>query len=348
MKVISVDFNPILYKGGIASFNQRLSDAFGDDIYFITYFSGNRILRNETNFHLPKKIFKFVNALFRYNFSSFLLYIKLLTISEKSQITLILNSPSFIKILPGGFKKIILVQHQDSQTMWENRSGFNKSKRLLEKCKARLTYLVSLTENDKIEFHSRYNIPFNNIIVISHCAGIEKLLSSKEKSKNILMMSRLDNNQKRIDLAIQAMTKLPDWTLNIYGIGEDEVLLKKIVSQLRLNNVKFHGLSEDKMSAFDSNAIHIMTSDFEGFGISNIEALTRGLPLIIRDTFPASREIISNNNGILLHENWDENEFVNSVRELYTNYSDFSDNALRSSEKYTLEKFKAKWIEICK
>lgn len=348
MKVISIDFNSLSYKGGIATFNQQLNKIFEEKIEFITFFKGNHYLKNERNFGFNKKIFKIFNAIFRYYISSFLVYMKLRRIHNKSSYILILNSPSFVKILPKGFAKIVLVQHQDSEVTWENRSGFNRDKRLLERCKKKIDNLVVLTNFDLLSFRDSLGFESDKIVVIPHSLSLDiKPPRSEMKSKSIMMMTRLDNNQKRIDLAIRAMKLLQEWKLNIYGFGGDESYLKRIVQKENINNVTFHGLCDDKYSAFEQNSIHLMTSDFEGFGISNIEAISQGVPIIIRDTFGAAKEIIEHDNGILLSNVWDDTALVNAINCIHDNYAFYSNNAIITAKNYSFESVRIKWLNLC-
>lgn len=344
MKIISVDFNGVLYRGGIASFNRKLYIFFNNRVKFLTFFYNSKTIDNETNLKLPKKIFKIFNYIFRYNISSVIFFVYLLFKKEKNKTILILNSPSFIKFIPKGYKKIILVQHQDSETMWKNSSGFNKSEAFLKKCINKVSVWIVLSSFDKKEFVKSFNIDVDKIQSISHGVDIPVLSGKKIRNKNIVMLTRLDNNQKRIDLAILAMKSLPEWNLNIFGEGADRNMLEELVKNNDIKNVFFNGVTNDVCSALDGNSLHLMTSDFEGFGISNIEALSRGLPIICRNTFPSVHSIISHkNNGVILSREWNVDEFINSVEDIYNNYDFYSNNALLSSEKFQLNSIKDEW-----
>ena len=61
--------------------------------------------------------------------------------------------------------------------------------------------------------------------------NIDILKTKKEKNKNLIILSRLENSAKRLDLAIKAMKKLPDFTLNIYGEGPAENFYKEIIKK---------------------------------------------------------------------------------------------------------------------
>ena len=88
-----------------------------------------------------------------------------------------------------------------------------------------------------------------------------------------------------------------------------------------------------------------MTSDFESYGIVNIEAMRRGLPIIIRDTFEGASDIVLNN-GILLEKKWDEEKFCEGIRKIYSNYEYYSKNSIEMGKRHNLEKIKEEWQNI--
>lgn len=92
-----------------------------------------------------------------------------------------------------------------------------------------------------------------------------------------------------------------------------------------------------------------MTSDHEGYGITNIEAMRSGLPILIRNTFTAAKDIIDKN-GILLNKGWDEDSFVTSVKDIYKNYEMYSEESLNQGSRHDLKIIKKEWeklIEKC-
>jgi glycosyltransferase involved in cell wall biosynthesis len=101
-------------------------------------------------------------------------------------------------------------------------------------------------------------------------------------------LGRLDPN-KRIDLAIEAAAPLlgDDCKLLIIGRGEDSDRLAAVTAKLGLtDHVIFGGYQADMtamLSAFDLN---VTTSEQETFGLSVLEALSSGLP-VLYTTCPA-------------------------------------------------------------
>ena len=172
------------------------------------------------------------------------------------------------------------------------------------------------------------------------------LENEKQKNKKLIIVARLDNNQKRLDLAIKAMKKLSDFTLEIYGAGPDEEILRELIKQENLeNNVFLMGATNKVKEKLDECGIFIMTSDHEGYLITSIEAMRRGLPIILRNTFESAQDIIKNN-GILLDKEWNEDKFAETVRKIYDNYEFYSKNAVEIGKRHDFEIIKSQWEEL--
>lgn len=343
-KIISIDFNSLDYMGGTSTFNNNLSKIFSHDIYFITYYKfKNGPVGNELNLKIKKNLFfKILNFISSYRLSSFLIKRKI----PKETDILIINSPSFLRFkLPG--KKKFLILHQDIDVMMNNRSNFAGSKYYFDKVINQINYFIIPSEEDKIKLINKYNVDSGKLLVIPHLSKVPMLHSGslKRGTKKIIMICRLYNKQKRIDLVLNAMTYLKDWQLTIVGDGPDSEYLKNIKEKNNLDNVIFHGSSNNISELLDQHSIHIMSSDYEGFGLTNIEAISRGLPIIIRNTFPAAKTII-NDSGVLLDKDWNQDEFIKALEKIYSNYDYYSKNALENASKYSIEQVKSAWEKI--
>lgn len=254
----------------------------------------------------------------------------------------ILSTPDEINFIENKKIKKILVQHTGFDVYF-SRYYLNDYK-LLEKTKKELDCFVVLSQYDKIKLIEEFNFPIEKINVIRHSCEIPLRKKEKIKTKNLVMIARLTAS-KRFDLAIKAMKKLTDFNLNIYGSGEEEKNIKSLIEKEKIKNVKLCGATSEVVKRLDENSIFIMTSDYEGYGITNIEAMRRGLPIILRNTFAAAKDIIINN-GILLEKKWDEDLFCEAVREVYNNYETYSKNSIKLGERHSLDIIKKEWEEL--
>lgn len=224
---------------------------------------------------------------------------------------------------------------------------YKNNKKLIEESKKELDYFVFLSYYDKIKFIKELNFPEKKAVVIRHTCELEILNCCKLKIKKLIMISRLDNKIKRFDLVMKAMKKLTDFILNIYGDGADRKYLEDLIKKEKLKNVFLCGTTKQVAEKLDENGIFIMASDFEGYGITNIEAMRRGLPIILRNTFESAKDIIAEN-GILLGKEWNEDEFIKAVRKVYNDYDFYLKNSLEKAKNYDFDVIKSQWEELFK
>lgn len=109
--------------------------------------------------------------------------------------------------------------------------------------------------------------------------------------------------QKNIKELLQALKHLKynDYILDVYGEGEDLPKCKMIARELNLN-IKWHGWSDDPWKEIEQQGADylVLTSNFEGFPMVILEALSRGLPVISSNCPSGPSEIIkSGGNGFL-------------------------------------------------
>ncbi len=138
-----------------------------------------------------------------------------------------------------------------------------------------------------------------------------KVLSEKFKETygaytNFLTVSRLVPI-KRIENQLKAVKELlptfPNIMLHIVGNGPDEKVLKETVTNLSLDeHVIFHGYQ----SGYTLGMFYIecdcflLTSDYEGWGMVIVEAITAGLPVIMTDVGCAGELIVNGVSGLVI------------------------------------------------
>ena len=347
MKILSFsrDGNPNCL-GGIETFQRNLYKIFGEKILFLTfktrrkkYFNINNTIEIDIN---KSKIFNLLkNIIGRHKINFFIIkkYIK------KEEIeTVVLNFPRDIRYFYKLNCKKILVQHMNLKSYQE--LVFKNQEKLLNMMRKHINYYVFLSKYDQEKFVKELNLDINKTKVIRHCCEVELLENKKQKNKRLIIIARLENKQKRLDLVIRAMKKLPDFTLEIYGAGSDEEIFRELIKQEKLeDNVFLMGATNKVKEKLDECSIFIMTSDHEGYPITSIEAMRRGLPIVLRNTFESAQDIIENN-GILLEKEWNEDKFAEAVRKIYDNYEFYSKNAVEMGKRHNFEVIKFQWENL--
>ncbi|HGY6846891.1 TPA: glycosyltransferase family 4 protein, partial [Escherichia coli] len=262
-------------------------------------------------------------------------------LKEKKYDIIILNSPKYLDVSPD-LCRTILVQHTTLDNWWKSKYNFG-SNRNLAKLVKKVGKVVALSEMEGQVIKKFFRVEANKIRVINFSAGIPFLYGKKEPGKNLIMLARFQNEIKRIDLVIEAMDDLPDYTLNVYGDGKDRDYLIELSKHKK--NVKIHSSITDKTSVLDKNNIYVLSSEYEGYPVSVIEAISRKLPVVARNTFYSASELVKDN-GILLDKTWSKDEFCNAVRSCYENYEQYSNNSESYFYKYDITTIKNNWVSL--
>lgn len=124
---------------------------------------------------------------------------------------------------------------------------------------------------------------------------------------SILAMARLDK-QKNYPMMIKAFLKFhekfPKFILNIWGNREHDEQLSEIKRMITKNNasdfIKLNGRCNDVAKEYDKAYMFLLTSDFEGFSNSMMEAVCSGVPTISTKVSGATDLIKDGINGFLI------------------------------------------------
>ena len=146
---------------------------------------------------------------------------------------------------------------------------------------------------------------------------------SLKREPSIVSISRLEA-QKRIDTLIdcfdQHIAPHCDWCLDIYGDGsERSQLVAQAERSQYADRIRFHGWASEPASVFEAAGVFVQTSDFEGFGISLVEAMSTGAPCVSFDCPFGPSEIVEHELSGLLVPNGDVGAFGAAVLGLIDN-----------------------------
>jgi glycosyltransferase involved in cell wall biosynthesis len=133
-----------------------------------------------------------------------------------------------------------------------------------------------------------------------------------------LSIGRLEKN-KRIDLIIEAFIKMPEKNLIITSGGSMEAHLKDLANNV--NNIQFTGWVEDRalQLLIKESIACIYIPREEDFGMSSIEAMAFGKPVIGTLEGGQTEVLLNMVNGIALPENPSIKSICNAVNVLDSN-----------------------------
>lgn len=147
------------------------------------------------------------------------------------------------------------------------------------------------------------NYPVNKITILPIFIDVEKIrnasvktdLRKKYPGKFIVLIASRLTREKNIGLAIESVSalipKFPNLLLLIVGSGPEYANLKSQtrlpdwqVSDLKLNeHVFLEGWTDDIISYYKTCDLFLLTSNYEGYGMTVVEATAAGLPVLMTD-----------------------------------------------------------------
>lgn len=181
--------------------------------------------------------------------------------------------------------------------------------------------------------------------------------TSKLNEKRIISVGRFSKEKGFVDL-IEIFKKFhdkhPDWHLDLVGDGsERNKIVDRIFEYKLTSSITVHGYLKKKEinELLKKSTVYMMTSYTESFGIVLIEAMAYGIPCVAFTSAEGANDLIEDNvNGFLI-KNRDFDEMVTKMEELVNDKKkclELGKNARISSEKYSGENIKSKWLNLLK
>lgn len=157
---------------------------------------------------------------------------------------------------------------------------------------------------------------------IPNCVPFEYHLSIQElqqKQNSVLVVGRMVDFPKRISLILDMWScieeQVRDWSLEIVGDGPDLETFKSLAVHLGLSRVSFEG-RQNPIEYYKKASIFLMTSEFEGFPMTLVEAQQMGCVPIAFDSFDSLKEVVRNGiNGIIITNN-QSNRYIDALLSL--------------------------------
>lgn len=219
-------------------------------------------------------------------------------------------------------------------------------------------YVVLLSESFVEDYVSLYRIPdASKVLAISNPLSFSVAInedSLQKKDKTVLIVARFEERQKNIKGALRIWklveeTQNSDWNLILAGYGPDEKSILRYAEKLQLKRFRFIGKVDQPQKLYEKSSLFMMTSNYEGFGMTLTEALQNACIPIAFNTYSAVNDIIQDGyNGFLVPAN-DERTYSKKIIELINNEElrfRMRKNALFSSEKFNIENIGNQWVEL--
>ncbi|GAA3547291.1 glycosyltransferase family 4 protein [Streptomyces osmaniensis] len=175
----------------------------------------------------------------------------------------------------------------------------NHSPRLrtaLRRAYRRLDVLTTVTEADAASYRRKMRLPGVRVEALPNSVPDPVLPAADGRAKVIVAAGRLVP-VKRYDLLIEAFAPVaaahPDWRLRIYGKGEEQARLRQLIEDLGLSDHAFlMGAAAPMEAEWVKGSIGATAANFEPFGMTIVEAMRCGLPVVSTDCPYGPGEII--------------------------------------------------------
>lgn len=284
---------------------------------------------------------------------------KLTALLEKERpdivVSLYPSESSFIPDIKDGSKKMLELHFCKFFRLQYGRKGLlgwidKLRTRQDERIVRRFDKFVVLTHEDKGYWG---NLP--NIEVIPNAAMHVSENYSDVKNKRVIAVGRLDY-QKGFDRLIEAWEWIQrtgewaDWRLDIFGQGEWQEMLQRMIEEKGLqHSVQIHRPTKQIGEEYVKSSLLVMSSHYEGFPMVMIESMACGLPVVSFDYKCGPKDIIQHGiNGLLVPEG-DIKALANAMMEVMTDETYrrmLSRNARKVVDTYSEEAVMARWIRL--
>jgi len=178
--------------------------------------------------------------------------------------------------------------HSDYKYVYKNESDFRN---FFDTRNVKLYNKIIFVSNESrasfLEIYKEFNVKtlvLNNLINIDEIRekSREEISLKKDESKTLFVfVGRLDDSSKKLKRAIKLVKDIPDIKLWIIGDGEDRKMYESYVTDLKLKDrVTFTGKKLNPYPYMEKADYIILTSDYEGFPVTYLEALALNKQLI--------------------------------------------------------------------
>ncbi|MEU6084437.1 glycosyltransferase family 4 protein [Streptomyces sp. NPDC047108] len=173
----------------------------------------------------------------------------------------------------------------------------------LRTCSPLLDAFVTVTEADAAAYRAR--MPDMRVAAIPNGVPRPRAEPSDGTSRVVVAAGRLVPGKRfdrLVDAFAEVVTERPDWTLRIYGRGPHRDAVQARIDHHGLHeNVRLMGMHTSMENEWVKGSLAAVSSTNESFGMTIVEAMRAGLPVVSTDCPLGPREIIrQGRNGLLV------------------------------------------------
>lgn len=211
--------------------------------------------------------------------------------------------------------------------------------------------LVLLTESQKDDIERQFGKDVKYVVIPNSATEFSRQPDICRDPFLFSIVSRLEE-VKSLDRAIRAfkivVNRDPRLKLEIWGRGSLGEELSCLIGDLGLEkNVSLNGYTRAPETVYSRSRCTISTSLSEGFGLSLIESMSMGTPVISFDTNYGPREIIEDKtNGFIVSSEAELAERILEIARDDEAFESLSKGAIATAEKFSSNRIGKQWTEL--
>lgn len=285
-------------------------------------------------------------------------YITRLKVETSTKIITCLHQAFYTPILDlNGWRGLVRKFFMPIYLIWKKYKNVNAVKKYLPYVD-RYVFLSTSFQNQFEEF-AHYNNASNKLCAMPNPTVFSEVISKDDyehKEKVVLIVGRMFEGQKRLTRALRIWKQVETdarstgWRLQMVGEGPDLPIYKQMAKDLCLQRISFEGYQQP-LNYYKKARIFLMTSQFEGFSMTLVEAQQQGVVPIVMDSFLSLHDIIKNGDNGIISPNCDERAFSQSVLRLMSdaNYLDkMAKQGMKTCLQFSVETVVSNWERIIK
>lgn len=221
--------------------------------------------------------------------------------------------------------RLIYTEHSTSN----NRRGKAYVRPIEKYVYGRYNKLISISQQTQDALQEWLQSKDDRFIVINNGVDTKAFayIHKEVIPKSLIMVSRFAPSKDQ-ETVIRAMKELDDdVTLSFVGDGENLEHCKKVANDIGVGNrVQFLGARSDVAALITESYIGIQSSNWEGFGLTAVEIMACGKPVLATDV-DGLKQVVEGA-GEIFHKG-DKKELAQKVKTILSDKSYYNDMALR-------------------
>jgi glycosyltransferase involved in cell wall biosynthesis len=178
---------------------------------------------------------------------------------------------------------------------------------------ARAAAVVALWSGSAVTWHEMLGVPAARLFVIPNAASIGDFAPADDQARRaarvalglnpdatIALCLGALSPEKRVDVAIEATTRLPDLDLVVVGDGPERARLEAMAGAVAQGRVHFLGQTENPQRPLAAADMVVLPSDTEGQPRVAVEAGLSGLPVVATRVGGVGEIIVEGITGLLV------------------------------------------------